>query len=34
VTDSGRRNSERAHPFAAVRYYMDADVLGLAKLLV
>lgn len=32
MTDSGLR--ERAQPPAAVRYYMDADVLGLAKLLV
>lgn len=34
MTDSGGRKSDRAHPLAAVRYYIDADVLGLAKLLV
>lgn len=34
MTDIGGRKSERAQSSAAVRYYMDADVLGLAKLLV
>ncbi|MDT0263321.1 hypothetical protein [Jatrophihabitans lederbergiae] len=33
-SDGGGRKTQHAYPPAAVRYYVDADVLGLAKLLV